>query len=104
MTALLGVGLLLGTSAPVLAHDVSYTTRETGTAECDFNGHVRTDVLAYGHHRHTRVGVGSAYYHGPTDELKLSYVIWAPFAMTWATSNQTGYTYIYSSSGGGCSN
>lgn len=93
---------MAATALPTLAHTVGYTTRETGTVECDFDGHVRTDIVAYGHHRHTRVGYSSVIFHTPTTSQDHTWVIWQYFAMEWATANQYGYSYNALSSGGGC--
>lgn len=98
---MLGVLLAL-TAVPALAHSVNFTTRETGTAECDFDENVRTDIVAVGHHRHTRVGHSFVVWHTPTDAYYHTYEIWPTFAMEWATANQSGYSYDFLSSGGGC--
>lgn len=99
---LLGLTLAVASAAPALAHTVSFTTKETGTAECDFDENVRTDIVAVGHHRHTRVGYTTVTYHLPTDGYYRTGEIWPTFAMNWATANQFGYDYNFSSSGGGC--
>lgn len=101
ITSLLALALMIG-SIPALAHTVSYTTRESGTLECDFDENVRTDVKAYGHHKHTKVGTGSVFFHTPTTSQEFTYVVWNAFAMTWATGNQSGYSYNWTSSGGKC--
>lgn len=96
---LLGLTLAVVTTLPVLAHTVSYTTRETGTAECDFDDNVNTQIYAVGHHRHTRVGYSSEFFHQPTNQWTGTLVSWPYFAMTWATANQQGYAYDYGSGG-----
>jgi len=98
---LLGLALAL-TAVPAVAHTVSYTTKETGTAECDFDENARTDIRAIGHHRHTRVGYESIIFHTGTDGYYRTSVTWPTFAMNWATANQYGYDYDFLSSGGGC--
>jgi hypothetical protein len=100
---LLGLAVVMAlTAVPALAHTVNYTTRETGTAECDFDENVRTDIVAVGHHRHTRVGYMHVVYHTPTDQYYATGELWPTFAMNWATANQAGYPYDFLSSGGGC--
>lgn len=89
-------------AAPVFAHTVSYTTRETGTEECNFNDDVLTYITAVGHHRHTRVGYEVVIYHTGTDAYYYTPVTWHVFAMNWATSNQAGYSYSFGSSGASC--
>lgn len=98
---LLGLALA-ATAVPAIAHSVNYTTRETGTVECDFNDDVRTDIVAVGHQRHTRVGYEHVFIHTPTDRWSGRAVFWDTFAMNWATANQTGYSYDFLGSGGGC--
>lgn len=98
---LLGLALALG-AVPALAHTVSFTTRETGTSECDFDESVRTDIVAVGHHRHTAVGYTHVIFHTPTDAYYGTGYIWNVYAMNWALANQSGYSYSSVSSGGGC--
>ncbi len=101
-SAILLAVALAAAVAPTLAHTVSFTTRETGTSECSWNQDVRTDIVAVGHHRHTRVGYESVIYHTGIDRYYGTYAIWNTFAMNWALANQYGYPYDYTSSGGGC--
>lgn len=99
---LLGLILAAATSAPAFAHAVNYTTRETGTAECDWDGNVRTDIWANGHHRHGMVGFTSVFFHTPEAPQSHTYVIWSTFSGQWSTSNQQNFAYSFTSSGGGC--
>lgn len=93
---------MAATATPTLAHNVSYTTRETGGQECDFDQDVRTDIVAVGHHRHTKVDIQHVIFHTPTTSQETTRVNWGIFAMEWATANQLGYTYSFLSSGAVC--
>lgn len=99
---LLGLVIAL-TAMPVMAHVVNYITRETGSAECDFDKDVRTDIVAQGHHRHRRTSIQDLHFHNPVNVWTHSAVDWNVFAMQWETANQFGQPYDFLSSGwGGC--
>jgi hypothetical protein len=102
LAALLGVMVVAATAGPALGHVVNYTTRETGTHECDFDENVRTDIRANGHHRHSIVGFTSVFFHTPGAPQSHTWVIWSTFAGQWSTSNQQNFAYSFSGSGGGC--
>lgn len=103
-----GLAVVLATvlatvAGPAAAHDVGYTHREGGQVECGFQQPARTDIIAVGHARHTWVGQGSVYYHNPTSGWFQTYVVWNTWFMEWRTANQTGWSYDFGASGGGCS-
>lgn len=99
---LLSLALMAIAAAPALAHDVGYGQRESGGMECSFSQQVRTVIVAYGHHRHTKVGVSSVIFHTPTSEQSYTQVNWGIFSMQWANAAQIPYAYSYGSSGAVC--
>lgn len=101
--ALIAVVLMVvAVSFPAFAHSVTYTYRETESAECNFDEVLTSRIKAVGHHKHEIPGYGTQIAHAPW-QWTISDAPWAPLTEgAVKLYNQAGGSYNYTSSYAWC--